>query len=141
MAWRNEDALAGTRNRDGRGELRRIASLDHHRDLDRTQRRNIGNSRTGNAAKEHTGNNIYMRQSATEPADQHIGEGQQTVSDTTDAHDLTSQDEERNGHQRKAVDGLTHLLNQRHERHVHIKHREGCRTSQCKGYWEPADNK
>ena len=138
---RNQHALAGTRNRDGRRELRRVAGLDHHRDLHGAQRRDIGHSRARNAAEEHRSHDIHMREAAAESSDQRIRKREQAVGNTADAHDLTGEDKERNRHQRERVNRFTHLLHERHQRHVHVEHRDGRRAGQRKGNRHARDDK
>ena len=129
---------------DGRGgrryrcrEVCGIARLLHPGDHHPADRGRVRDRRSRDAAEQHGRAHIGQPQPAAHPADHRIGKPDDPLGDAAGIHQVTSQDEPRNAQQHKDIDAGVHLLWQRHERQVGIKHVSGRGDAQRHRHGQP----
>ena len=118
MARRHEQCLHRGADRHIRREDARIAGPLHLRDHHRTDRRGVGDCRTGYAAQERRGEHIDGREPAAnaDQSDQDIGKGHQAARHPALGHDRTGQHKERDRQHGELADPARHLQHHRLER-------------------------
>ena len=139
VAGGNQDALTSAGHGDRYGEISIVAIVDHHRYEHRTDGGYIGDCRTTDAAEEHGGKDVHLCQTTAEPTDEGVGEADQPSGNASLAHDLTREDEERDGEQREGVHPADQTLDDRHERKVQIHGGENGGKEQGEGDGELHD--
>lgn len=120
VAGGDQDAFTSAGDGDCNGKIRIVAVVDHHRDEHRSDGGYVGNRRTTDAAEEHGGKDVHLCQTTAEPSDEGVGEADQSPGNASLAHDLTREDEERNGQQGEGVHPAHQALDDRHERKVQV---------------------
>ena len=120
----HEKRLQRARDRDIDREQARITVFDHLRNHHRADRRGIGHRRSRDATEHRRGDDVDERHAATNEADEHFGEVDQTFRHTADGHDRAGEDEERNGQQREPAHPAGDLKHYRFKRDSGIERGE-----------------
>ncbi|MPN29700.1 hypothetical protein SDC9_177153 [bioreactor metagenome] len=139
MAGGDENTLTRTGDGDRNSEIGIIAVVDHHGDEHRTDGGDVRNSGAADAAEEHGGKDVHLGKTAAHAPDEGVGEGHQAAGYATLAHDLTAEDEERDGQQAERVHPAHQALHDGHHRQVQVHRRENRRQEQREGDRELED--
>ena len=100
----------------GRGEGRIEAFLAHRVHLDHTQAGGIGLGDAAHAGEDHARDDVDMRQTAADVADQRRGELEDAVGDAGAVEQVAGQHEQRDGDQHEAVQPGAHALHDDRQR-------------------------
>ena len=101
--WRDDDADRTGGRDEGSGLINMIATLLELRDEGRTDCSGGCGTGSGNRREEHAGEDGNDGETATDPAEEGLCELDEHLGHGTLRHEVTGQDEERNGDQREAV--------------------------------------
>ena len=114
-AGRDDDAeRAGAGHQRG-GEFAIIAAPLHRGNHDRAERSRVSRCGSRNAAHQDAGENADIAQTAAQPADEGICKVNEFLGDATALHDGADEHEERDTHQRYAVDAVENALCRDHQ--------------------------
>ena len=95
---------------DRSGEGRIEAALLHGVDLDAAKPANIGERGPRHAGENEAAEDVYLRQSTGNAADQRVGEAEDAVGDAGQVHQIADEDEQRDRHQREGIEGVGDAL-------------------------------
>ncbi len=98
------------------GEFGRIAVVLHGLDLDGAEAGRVGNGGARHAGEDHRADDVDVAEPALHPADEGHGEAIDAPGDAGNIHQVTGEDEERDGEQRKALDAGDHAVGKHHVR-------------------------
>ena len=121
-AGRDDHVDRADRGDEAGDERLRVAGAPHCRHHHLADGRHRGRAGAGNRAEDRGGADRGHAETAADRTDAALHEIDQALGDAAATHQLAGVDEERNGEQRKGVDGGEQDLLQRRERHVHEKH-------------------
>ena len=123
---RRDDHREHRRHRGDRDREREVvAFLDLRLDEDLALARRVGRGRPGDAGEEHRQQHIDLRQRAGEVADHRPRQGDQTVGDAADVHQVGGQQEERHREQDERVVGLERRVEDDHRRQPRLDEQHG----------------
>ena len=127
------------RGGDADGKIGVIAGVAHRLDLDVSQAASVGHGRAGHAGEDHAGPDVHVSQAAVHPADHGAGEAENLGGDPGGIHQMTGQDEEGYGNQRKGVHAVDHVM--QHHQTGHAVGDDKDQRRQTKGHrHRDADN-
>ena len=134
---RNDGPDDGRAGRERSGIGAGVAGLVHHLDHHRARARGVGQGRARNAREQRQRQHVGIAQATAQMADELRREAQQHMGQRAARHQLGRQDEERHGHQRKAVDAGEHFL-EHHQLRIAAadEHGQRGRDGQREGHWK-----
>ena len=106
----NDGAKAGGSGSDGDREGHVIALIDHHGDLNAAQCDGVGQSRAGDAGKDHGCQNICISQTTGDVADQCVCKVQQLIRDAALIHQVAGKGKAGDAQQGEGVQTLEEIL-------------------------------
>ncbi len=112
MGRRDHNTLAGRGDRDRHREVLIIAGIRHHGDENGADGGRIRHGGTGNTAKEHGGQDIHLRQTASHPSDACVCQSNESTRNAALSHDLTGQNKEGDRQQGEGLNTADHSLKQ-----------------------------
>ena len=109
-AGRDDGAAGGGGGRDAHRFLRRIALVDHGGNQDAADAGGVRLGGAGDAAEEHTGQDVRLSKAGGEASNQHQSEFDEAFRDAAPVHNLTSEDIEGNRQQGQGADAVENGL-------------------------------
>ena len=110
--WRDDRAEQGTRGDHGAGESLAVALPLHGWDQRLPGRHRVGDRGAGHAGHDEVRDDRDVTETATHTADHGLRPRDQAQGQATAIHQLSGEDEQRNLHQRVAVDAIDHRQRQ-----------------------------